>query len=313
VLASALSLVAVSPAAQTPAAAKTADRVDPTMQNLVQGYARQHRGKLALYARQLRTGQTVALDADVPVNTASVIKVAIMLEAMYQVKEGRLSFDDTLTLRKEDQVSGSGVMLLFHTPAPVNFETALVMMITQSDNTATNLVLEHVGRERVNARMQTLGFKMTTSIRPIGHPGLGDQRPELKPFGIGRTTPREMAGILEAIDRCDLGSRALCRRMIDIMEHQFWRNMIPHFLEDADTTEVASHVANKTGSLDRVRNDVGIVYTKEGPIVISAFTYDNADASWSPENEAELLIARVARTIVGGWGPHGLGEETAGR
>ena len=81
----------------------------------------------------------------------------------------------------------------------------------------------------------------------------------------------------------------------------------------SDTTEVASHVANKTGSLDRVRNDVGIVYTKDGPIVISAFTYDNADASWSPENEAELLIARVARTIVGGWAPHGLGEETAGR
>jgi beta-lactamase class A len=243
------------------------------------------------------------------VNTASVIKVAIMLEAMYQVKEGKISFDDTLTLNKADQVSGSGVLLLFHTPAPINFETALVMMITQSDNTATNLVLEHVGRERVNARLRSLGFPITTSIRPIGHPDQGDQNPELKPFGIGRTTAREMAGILESIQRCDLGDRKLCDRMVDIMEHQFWRNCIPHFLEDADTTEVASHVANKTGSLDHVRNDVGIVFTKDGPVVISAFTYENVDTTWTPENEGELLIARMAKTIVSGWAPHGLGKE----
>ena len=279
------------------------------MQHLMDDLAAHHHGKVSLYAKDLRTGQTVAINPDTPVNTASVIKVAIMLEAMYQVKEGRISFEDTLTLHKEDQVSGSGVLLLFHTPAPINFETALVMMITQSDNTATNLVLAHVGRERVNARLRSLGFPITTSIRPIGHPDQGDQSPELKPFGIGRTTAKEMAGILEAIQRCDLGDRKLCDRMIDIMEHQFWRNCIPHYLEDADTTEVASHVANKTGSLDHVRNDVGIVFTKDGPIVISAFTYENVDTSWTPENEGELLIARMAKLLVGGWAPHGLGKE----
>lgn len=279
------------------------------MQHLMDDLAAHHHGKVSLYAKALRTGQTVAINADTPVNTASVIKVAIMLEAMYQVKEGKISFEDTLTLDKSDQVSGSGVLLLFHTPAPINFETAVVMMITQSDNTATNLVLEHVGRERVNARLRSLGFPITTTIRPIGHPDQGDQNPELKPFGIGRTTAREMAGILESIERCDLGDRKLCDRMIDIMEHQFWRNCIPHYLEDADTTEVASHVANKTGSLDRVRNDVGVVFTKDGPIVISAFTYENADTSWTPENEGELLIARMAKTLVSGWAPHGLGKE----
>jgi beta-lactamase class A len=286
------------------------ERRDETMQHLMDHLAAHHHGKVSLYATALRTGQTVAIDPDRPVNTASVIKVAIMLEAMYQVKEGRVSFNDDLTLRKEDQVSGSGVLLLYHTPATVNFETAIVLMITQSDNTATNLVLAHVGRERVNARLRSLGFALTTSIRPIGHSEQGDQSPELKPFGIGRTTAREMAGILEAIERCDLGDKVLCARMVDIMEHQFWRNGIPHYLEDADTTEVARHIANKTGSLDRVRNDVGVVYTKDGPIVVSVFTYDNEDQSWTPENEAELLIARMAKTIVGGWAPHGLGKET---
>lgn len=292
-----------------PRAAEPPDRPDATMQHLMDNYARHHRGKVSLYAKELRSGRTVAIDPDVPVNTASVIKVAVMLEAMYQLKEGRVSFDDMLPLRKEDQVSGSGVLLLFRTPAAVNFETAIVLMITQSDNTAANLVLTRIGRENVNRRLRALGFRLTTSIRPIGRPNEGDQSPELKPFGIGRTTAQEMAGILESIDRCDLGDQKLCGKMIDIMEHQFWRNCIPHYLEDTDTTEVASHIANKTGSLDHVRNDVGMVFTKDGPIVISAFTYQNADASWTPENEAELLIARMAKTIVDGWAPHGLGAE----
>lgn len=293
--------------AQTPA--RPAEQHDITMQHVMDSYARHHHGKVALYAKDIRTGKTVAINADEPVNTASVIKVAVMLEAMYQVKEGRASFDDVLQLRKEDQVSGSGVLLLFRPPAQINLETALALMITQSDNTATNLVLARIGRENVNQRLRSLGFTLTTSIRPISRPKEGDQSPELKPFGIGRTTAREMARILESIDRCDLGDPKLCARMIDIMEHQFWRNCIPHYLEDADTTEVPSHVANKTGSLDHVRNDVGIVYTKNGPIVISAFTYENVDTSWTPENEAELLIARMAKTIIDGWSPDGLGTE----
>jgi beta-lactamase class A len=285
------------------------EHVDETLQNQMNTYARHHRGKVSLFAKQLRTGRTVALNPDVPVNTASVIKLPIMLEAMHQVKEGRVSFNDMLPLRKEDQVSGSGVLLLFHTPAEINFETAIVLMITQSDNTAANLVLAHVGRENVNRRLQTMGLQSTVSIRPISRPKEGDQSPELKPFGIGRTTAREMAAVLESIERCDLADQKLCARMVDILQHQFWRNCIPHYLEDADTTEVASHVANKTGSLDHVRNDVGIVYTKNGPIVISAFTYENVDTSWTPENEGELLIARMAKAIVDGWAPDGLGSE----
>lgn len=294
---------------QAPPATAKPERVDETLQNQINTYARHHHGKVSLFAKQLRTGSTVAVNPDVPVNTASVIKLPIMLEAMYQVKDKRLSFDDMLPLRKDDQVSGSGVLLLFHTPAEINFETAIVLMITQSDNTAANLVLAHVGRDNVNRRLRTVGLQSTMSIRPISRPKEGDQSPELKPFGIGRTTAREMASILESIERCDLADQKLCARMIDILEHQFWRNCIPHYLEDADTTEVASHIANKTGSLDHVRNDVGIVYTKNGPIVISAFTYENVDTSWTPENEGELLIAKMAKTIVDGWAPDGLGAE----
>src|SRR4051794_37127367 len=93
----ALLLVVIAPLvvhAQAPAP----EQRDVTMQNVMESYARHHRGKVALYAKDVRTGKTVTIDPDVPVNTASVIKVAIMLEAMYQLKEGRASFDDVIQL-----------------------------------------------------------------------------------------------------------------------------------------------------------------------------------------------------------------------
>src|SRR4051812_49844987 len=82
-------LAPLAGSAQTPRPNVPPERPDPTLQNLMDTYARHHHGKVSLYAKQVRSGQTVVLDPDVPVNTASVIKVAIMLEAMYQVKEGR--------------------------------------------------------------------------------------------------------------------------------------------------------------------------------------------------------------------------------
>jgi beta-lactamase class A len=77
--------------------------------------------------------------------------------------------------------------------------------------------------------------------------------------------------------------------------------MIPRYLESADTSVETSAIANKTGAEDDVRNDVGIVYTKHGPIVICAFTYDNKDQSWTVDNSAEVFVAKLARTVADGW------------
>jgi len=91
--------------------------------------------------------------------------------------------------------------------------------------------------------------------------------------------------------------------MIGILKNQSVRTMIPRYLESVDTTETDSAIGNKTGSLDDVRNDVGIVYTRHGPIIISAFTYDNADHGWSVDNSAEVLVAKMAKTVVDAWAP----------
>ncbi len=86
-----------------------------------------------------------------------------------------------------------------------------------------------------------------------------------------------------------------------MLSNQFYRNSIPRYLEIHDTTEDESSIANKTGALNEVRNDVGVVFAKNGPVVISEFTYGNKDKSWTPDNEAEVLMAKLAKVIVNSW------------
>ena len=77
-------------------------------------------------------------------------------------------------------------------------------------------------------------------------------------------------------------------------------------LEPLDSSEEGSAIANKTGALDEVRNDVDAVATKNGLLILSIFTWDNKDQSWTDDNEAYLTTAKIAKAIVGTWAPDGL-------
>ncbi|MCI0354990.1 MAG: class A beta-lactamase-related serine hydrolase [Acidobacteria bacterium] len=282
----------------------TADAAD--LQQQLDAMARAHHGKVALYAKHLKTGATVALDADRPVPTASVIKLPIMVEAFAQAKSGKRSLADKIVLREVDKVPGSGILQFLRLGVQMTLEDAIVLMMTLSDNTATNLVIDQVGIPAVNARSSGRGQTNTYLYKKVYRKAEVPMPDDQKQFGLGKTTAREMAAVLESIERCDLGDAKLCSRMIEIMKNQQFRGMIARYLETADTTEVRSGVAAKLGELDDVKNEVALVYTDTGPIVISIFTWGNHDQRWMADNEAYLLIARMARTIVDAWAPKGV-------
>jgi beta-lactamase class A len=141
-------------------------------------------------------------------------------------------------------------------------------------------------------------------------------------YGLGKTTPREMAEVMERIGRCELDEpgktkessggapgekdKAICGVAMKMLRNQFNRDMIPRYLEKLDSTEAGSGTASKTGSLNAVRADVAIVAGKTGPMVLSIFTYDNGDTGWTADNEGELTIAKMAKAIVEAWSPAGL-------
>lgn len=282
---------------------------DNALQSKIEALAAQHHGKLTLYATNLKTGETVAIDADTPVATASVIKLPILVEAMQQVKAGKLSLADKVTLHKEDIVQGSGILQFFDTPLLITLKDALTFMIIESDNTATNLVIDQVGIKNVNDEITKIGLKDTYLYKKVYKPAVGPMPPDQKKFGLGKTTAREMAKVMESIVRCDLHDQRLCDAMLYMLRNQQYRNLVPHYIETSDTSEGLSLIANKTGSLDAVRNDVAVVYSKNGAIIISAFTYDNEDKSWTNDNTAELLVAHIAKDIMDAWSPQGLAKE----
>jgi beta-lactamase class A len=292
-----------------------ASSLDTTLEQRLTALAAQLKGHVALYATQLNSGKTVAMDADRPVQTASVIKLAILFEAMEQVRAGKAHWDEKVTLAKGDGVSGSGVLTFFDTPLTLTLKDVLTMMVIVSDNTATNLAIDRFGVDAVNARMAWLGLKDTHLYKKVMKPATGPMPADQPKFGLGKTTAHEMATVMERIGRCELagpgeasqsGDIAICQVALTILRNQFYRNTIPRYLEKLDSSETGSGIASKTGSLNAVRNDVAIVAGKSGPMVLSIFTYENEDKSWTADNQAEMMIARLAQEIVETWSPQGL-------
>ncbi len=275
----------------------------------------QHHGKVALFAENLRTGETVGIDADKPVQTASVIKLTILFDAMEQVRAGTVRLEDPIVLHKQDQVGGSGVLQFFNTPLTLTLHDVLMLMITQSDNTATNLAIDKLGRDNINAETQKIGLKGTWLYKKISKPATEPMPADQKIYGLGKTTPREMASLISRIYRCQftdatqrpaVADDALCTDMLTLLREQFSREGLPRYLEARDSAYADASMGNKTGSLEAVRNDVGLVATKAGLIVLSIFTYDNVDHGWSVDNEGELTIARLSKAVIDAWSPEGL-------
>ena len=292
---------------------------DPALASNLRARIAGFHGRVSFYAHDLATGRTVAIDVDRPVPTASVIKLAILYEALEQIRAGRVRFSDRIALRREDQVPGSGVLLFFDTPATITFKDALTLMIAVSDNTAANLAIDHVGIKNIDDRLEALGMKNTWLYKKVMQPANGPMPADQKEFGLGKTTAREMAGLMERFATCSLGpapavphdafgipgDRALCAAALHMLEVQFYQDGLPRYLEGPGAPAGITAIANKTGSLDHVRNDVGAVFTKKGTIVISEFTNGDADTSWTADNEAELLMARLAQVIVAEWASGG--------
>ena len=318
-LAGAMALLAGMTRAQAPA---PAEGPRPALQKQVAALAAEHRGKVAVYAEQLNTGQTVARNADEPVQTASVIKLAILYEAMVEVRDGKAAWDEKLTLKPGEAVGGSGMLHFFDTPLTVTLKDVPTMMIIVSDNTATNMAIDRFGVDAVNARAEALGLKNTRLYKKVMKPPTGPMPADQPKFGLGKTTAREMAELMEDIGECHLrpvhgwenaagglsfaamddADKGVCAVGLEMLKDQFYRETIPRYLPGGGDQTVAS----KTGSLNAVRNDVAIVSGKSGPIVVSIFTWDNQDQSWTVDNSAELLIARLAQAMVGAWSPDGL-------
>jgi beta-lactamase class A len=258
-------------------------------------------GKVSIFAKNLKTGATYDLGGDTRVNTASTIKLPIMISVYTAVTDGRIHWTDTSTLTKALKVAGSGVIQELSEGRDYTLRDLMRLMILLSDNTATNLVLDHVTGDEVNETMKKLGIAHTRSLRkilngskPEGVSAAG-RDPANAGFGIGVATPREMVSLLERLYRGEIVSKEASTEMLDLMKKQMWRDGMSRRFADLD-------VADKPGALDHLRSDVGIIFAKTAPIAIAITCSDMPKPDWSPDNPGYLLIADVSKILVSGLG-----------
>ena len=274
-------------------ARKTVAATARTLDDKIKAEIANFRGNIYLYAKNLDTGKDYALRADEQVRTASTIKLPIMTEVFAQVAAGKRNWTDEFVLTKEKKFGGSGVLGEFTDGSKIDLKTATNLMIVVSDNSATNLILDSITTDAVNVRMDALGLKQTRSLRKIGGGGESQisKQPFYRNFGIGVSSPRDMVRLLEMLENGEVVSPDASREMIAILRRQQYTDGIGRGA--LDTVQIAS----KSGALDRLRSDVGIIYTRRGRIAIAITVDDMPVVQYNAENPGLLMLWRLSQIL----------------
>lgn len=272
----------------------------------------------ALYARHLPTGREVAVRADRVMNTLSVIKLAAMVRAYRLAEAGELDLDARRPVEAEHMRGGSGLLRTFQPGLEPTLRDLVTQMIITSDNTATDLVLEAVGRDEVNRMLDSLGyaetrFRMSTgeifaeldarlaAAREAEGEGFDADRVIFDFEGdstvwLGRSTPRETALLLEQIHAGELASEEHSREMEDILRRQLYTSRLPRIVRG----DVA--IGHKTGDWPpHAGNDVGLIYYQGGPLVVAVYVNQNR----GDFRRVERTMGVIAEELVRAWDGEG--------
>lgn len=214
-------------------------------------------GVMGVAVIDLASGRTLALNGDLVTAQASLIKVPILAAAFHKIESGALSLQQKVALTEKDKAGGSGTLdaRLGPQPLELSLEELLVLMIRDSDNTATNRIISLVGMDSVNQLMAQLGLRATRLRRVMMDSAAARRNDE------NTSTPLEMARLFEFIYRERLISRDASRRMMDILKlvNADFRAALPRGVE----------AASKPGSVPGVRTEAGIVFLGGRPYVLS--------------------------------------------
>jgi beta-lactamase class A len=256
-----------------------------------------------LFAKNLDTGAEFGWRADERVRTASTIKLPVLCALHEKVARGEVKWDEMLVVREADKVSGSGVLHEFSGGVRLPVRDVSNLMIVVSDNTATNLILDRISADAVNEYMDRLGLMQTRSMRKVRGDGTdlkaasgwskAGRMEENRRFGLGSSTPREMVQLMEMLAAGKVVSAAASREILATLERQQYKDGIGRRLGEF-------RVASKSGALDALRSDVGLVRTPKGRIAMAITVDGMKDTDYSEDNAGLLAIAALARQIVAG-------------
>jgi beta-lactamase class A len=246
-------------------------------------------GRLCFALNDLNSRALLTYRAEERCKTASTIKFPMLVHIAMAVHEGQVAWDEKLTLSDAEKVAGSGALTRLTEGLSLSLRDVCVLMTIISDNTATNMLIESFGTAPFNERAQALGLEATTLFRKSYH----EDTPESLQYGLGVTTARDMCRLMTHIALRAAEGDAACIEVIEVMKSQFYRDCIPRLLP-SDWV-----YAGKGGSVDAVRNDVGLITAPDGRrFALAVFCQDLPLVLWTADNPGTLAIARLARLLL---------------
>jgi beta-lactamase class A len=271
------------------------------LQANIERITRSVNAKWGIYIKCVETGEEIAINADETMDTMSVIKIPLMVEAFRQIEAGKFALGDRVTMKESDKRPGTGVMRSLDENAGLTVKDLITLMIIVSDNTATDMLFEKVGGiEPVNKLMQSYGLNTIKATGPtsVWFKALRESSDFWKfhtdaktPFGL--SSSREMGKLLERIQKGEAVSRKASDQMLQIMRGQVYSSRLPKYV-------TGFRLPHKTGDfLPYIGNDVGILESENRHIVISVFTARHNGIGPNMED----AIARIAEQVANyfGW------------
>jgi len=233
-----------------------------------------------LVIEDFRMKSRIVYSADKPFPSASLVKVPIMLACFYADEKKKINLKDTLILKSAQKVSGSGILKEMPEGTSLTVEELVDLMITQSDNTACNILIDLLGFDYINNFFQSLGLKDTNLSRRM-------MEFDVRKKGIENyTTAQDMAFCLEIIYHNKFLSSKISRQSLSLLKKQEVNDRIPAKLPPSVV------VAHKTGLERKICHDAGIMFMPQGDFLICVLT-KNAKST----KVAKRFIAQIALDV----------------
>ena len=221
-------------------------------------------GVLAVGYKDLSTGESFFYNEKFVFPAASIVKIPILLEYFRQMEQDLLFADEILKVTKKDVVGGAGILFELREGIELTLRELVRLMIVISDNTASNMMLDRLGMDEINALTRYLGLEDTA----IGRKFMID--PKAK-FSRNMTSVKDMVLLLEKLYKGEILNKENTEEALEIMSRQQYREKIPRYLPSK------TRVAHKTGEITGVRHDCGIVYRENSPYVFCVLTHELPD------------------------------------
>ena len=241
------------------------------------------RGVMGLSVLDLTSGERFSINESFVFPQASAIKIAILMEVEKQAHEGQFKLTDKRRIEKGDKTGGSGILIELSDHIELTIRDLCVLMIVLSDNTATNLLMDLVGKENINRTLESLNLKDTRVRRRMLDTGASWRGDE------NTSTPHEATRIMELLYKGEFISRAVCDDILAILKKGKTTNIKAALPEDVV-------IASKPGGIAGVNTEWAIVYLKDRPYVISVMeNYGMGDAPDITKQISAILYEHFLR------------------